>query len=155
MSTPTKIIIIDGNEFQVAADTDNEAIRAQLAQSFPMAQSATIQTGTRTLDGVEYQTVEFVKKVGTKGNNGAAIRAALASVSAQWDAHATLPTQIRALLAGELLISACCDPHLAHLLDAVIVDAHNPSRRHAHGGFVCVRSLASLPAVADASRAVW
>lgn len=62
-----KIIKVDGQPFQVPVETDNEAVRAQLAGSYPMVSTATIQLGKETIDGVEYQTVEFVKKVGTKG----------------------------------------------------------------------------------------
>jgi hypothetical protein len=62
-----KIIIVDGQRFQVPIETDNEAIRAQLAATYPMVSTATIQAGKETIDGVEYPTVEFVKKVGTKG----------------------------------------------------------------------------------------
>ncbi len=70
MTTATdKIIIVSGQEFRVPADTDNEAIRNQLRANFPDVGNATIQTGTKSIDGVEYQTVEFVKKAGTKGTD--------------------------------------------------------------------------------------
>ena len=62
-----KIIIIEGQRFEVDATADNEAIRQQLATQYPMAATATIETRTETIDGVERQIVEFVKKVGTKG----------------------------------------------------------------------------------------
>ena len=62
-----KIIIIEGQRFEVDATADNEAIRQQLATQYPMAVTATIETRTETIDGVERQVVEFVKKVGTKG----------------------------------------------------------------------------------------
>ena len=56
MTTPqatTKIVIVAGQEFSVPADTPNEAIRTQLtSMGFADVASATIQTGTRTIDGV-------------------------------------------------------------------------------------------------------
>jgi hypothetical protein len=68
-ATPNvKIVIVDGNRFPVAIETDNEAIRAHLANTYPMVSTATIQKGKETIEGVEYQTIEFVKKVGTKGS---------------------------------------------------------------------------------------
>lgn len=68
MTTATdKIIIVSGQEFRVPADTDNEAIRTQLKANFPDVGNATIQTGKREIDGITYETIEFVKKAGTKG----------------------------------------------------------------------------------------
>lgn len=65
--TPTqKIIIVEGQNFPVDIVTSNEDIRAHLAATYPMVAAATIQTGKKTIEGVEYHTVEFVKKVGTK-----------------------------------------------------------------------------------------
>jgi len=70
MTTATdKIIIVSGQEFRVPATTDNEAIRTHLKPNFPDVGNATIQTGTRTIDGVAYETIEFVKKAGTKGTD--------------------------------------------------------------------------------------
>ncbi len=63
----TKIIIVAGERFQVPAGTDNEAIRQQLAITFPDVANATITRGTATIDGVDYETVEFVKQAGRKG----------------------------------------------------------------------------------------
>lgn len=83
MTTPvaTKIVIVSGQEFSVPADTDNEAIRKQLAgMGFADVASATIQTGKRTVEGQEVQTIEFVKKAGTKGLDGAELAALLATL---------------------------------------------------------------------------
>lgn len=67
MATPaTKIVIVSGQEFSVPLETDNEAIRKQLAgMGFADVASATIQTGKRQVDGQDVQTIEFVKKAGT------------------------------------------------------------------------------------------
>jgi hypothetical protein len=42
-------------------------LRTHLAQTFPDVASATVQKGTKKIDGVSYDTIEFVKKAGTKG----------------------------------------------------------------------------------------
>lgn len=78
MTTPaTKIVIVAGQEFAVPAETDNEAIRQQLlTMGFADVASATIQKGTR--DGTE--TIEFVKKAGTKGLDGAELAGLLAGL---------------------------------------------------------------------------
>lgn len=92
MTTPatTKIVIVSGQEFSVPRETDNEAIRAQLAsQGFADVASATIQKGKRTIEGQEVETIEFVKKAGTKGLDGAALAALLGKVP-----PATLPARI-------------------------------------------------------------
>jgi hypothetical protein len=79
---PTKIVIVSGQEFSVPSDTDNEAIREHLKGSgFPDVAAATIQTGTRTIDGALVQTIEFVKKAGTKGLSGAELAQLLSAVA--------------------------------------------------------------------------
>jgi len=84
MTTPqetTKIVIVSGQEFSVPSETDNEAIRTQLAgMGFTDVASATISKGKRTIEGVEHETVEFVKKAGTKGLDGAELAELLGSV---------------------------------------------------------------------------
>ncbi len=66
-----KIVIVAGQEFSVPASTPNESIRTQLStMGFTDVANATIQTGTRTVDGQEIETIEFVKKAGTKGLSG-------------------------------------------------------------------------------------
>lgn len=66
-----KIVIIAGREFSVAPDVPVETIRQQLvAAGFPDAASAEVKIGKRVVDGVEYQTVELIKKAGTKGLGG-------------------------------------------------------------------------------------
>lgn len=82
MTTPaTKIVIVSGQEFSVPADTDNEAIRTQLTgMGFADVASATIQKGKKTVEGVEYETIEFVKKAGTKGLDPADLAALLTAL---------------------------------------------------------------------------
>lgn len=67
MTAPTtKIVIVAGQRFPVATEADNEAIRAQLvSQGFADVQNAEIKLGKDKETG--QQTVEFVKKAGTKG----------------------------------------------------------------------------------------
>jgi hypothetical protein len=79
--TTEKIVIVSGQEFRVPADTDNEAIRNQLKSNFPDVANATVQKGKREIDGVEYDTIEFVKKAGTKGMDADDLVALLAQVS--------------------------------------------------------------------------
>ena len=55
-----KIVIVEGQEFTVQASIDNETIRHHLAASFPNVASAAIETGTRTIAGITYETVAFV-----------------------------------------------------------------------------------------------
>ena len=83
MTTPeaTKIVIVSGQEFSVPAATDNEAIRQQLSgMGFADVAAATIQKGKRQIDGQEVETIEFVKKAGTKGMDGAGLAQLLATV---------------------------------------------------------------------------
>lgn len=81
MSADTKIVIVAGQEFSVPASTDNEAIRQQLAgMGFADVAGASIQQGTRTLDGVLYPTVEFVKKAGVKGMDATGVAILLGGV---------------------------------------------------------------------------
>lgn len=80
----TKIVIVAGQEFSVPAETDNEAIRAHLKTSgFPDVAAATIQAGTRTVDGQEVTTIEFVKRAGTKGLGSAELAELLTTVPPQ------------------------------------------------------------------------
>lgn len=77
----TKIVIVSGQEFSVPSDTETETIRQQLvSMGFADVASATPQKGKKTVDEVEYETIEFVKKAGTKGLDGRAFAALLAQV---------------------------------------------------------------------------
>jgi hypothetical protein len=80
----TKIVIVSGQEFTVSLETDNETIRESLKSAgFPDVANAQIQAGKKVVDGVEYQTIEFVKKAGTKGLDSALLAQLLAEVPAQ------------------------------------------------------------------------
>lgn len=91
MAADTKIVIVAGQEFSVPANTDVEQIRQQLtAMGFADVAAATVQKGTRKVGEVTYETVEFVKKAGTKGAElgGAELAALLASVPQAPGLHA-------------------------------------------------------------------
>lgn len=153
MTTPaTKIVIVAGQEFSVPAETENEAIKAQLlAMGFTDVASATIQKGTR--DGVE--TIEFVKKAGTKGLGGADLAALLAGLpSAPLDQR--LGQDSAALLArltaaqmtiGEALAHG---PDLREALDEVGGGYHRPSE----GAALCDR-VDHAPAAPCAIPCAW
>jgi hypothetical protein len=110
MSDPTpatKIVIVSGQEFSVPADTDVEAIRSALKGDFPDIATATIQKGTREIAGVTYETVEFVKRAGTKGLGAGDLAQLLRLVPSQLR-QATGPGKpqvLRALLTGQLTAS--------------------------------------------------
>jgi hypothetical protein len=65
----TKIIIVEGQRFSVPAETDIETVRQHLLPNFPGIAQASLQKGKETIDGAEVETIEFVKKAGTKGLN--------------------------------------------------------------------------------------
>lgn len=108
-----KIVIVSGQSFSIPADTPDETVRQTLAPNFPEIATATIQKGTREVEGYgEVETVEFVKKAGTKGLEGRDLAALLARVPAQ-----AVPATIRqniplahAFMAGTLT----CEQALAH-----------------------------------------
>lgn len=81
--TTSKIVIVAGQEFSVPADTDNEAIREQLkAMGFADVATATITTGTKTIGDTAFETVEFVKRAGTKGLDHTALAGLLSTLPA-------------------------------------------------------------------------
>jgi hypothetical protein len=67
LSLTTKIAIIEGERFSVPADMPVEQIRENLRSVYPGIGTARPTTGTTTIEGVRYETVEFVKQAGTKG----------------------------------------------------------------------------------------
>jgi len=162
MTTPaTKIVIVSGQEFSVPAATDNEAIRTQLSgMGFADVASATIQTGKRTVDGQEVQTIEFVKKAGTKGMDGAELAQLLEAVP-----PATLPTvrsygptaQQAALLdelsEAELTFdqALAMGDELERALDTCHEGPPTPSTK---GANLC-RTLDQLVAVASVAPVAW
>lgn len=163
MTTPqaTKIVIVSGQEFIVPADTDNEAIRTQLSgMGFADVASATIQKGKRTVEGQELDTIEFVKKAGTKGLSGAELAQMLASLP-----PSTLPPPITygptaaqtALLMqladGELTFADALDREadLAKALDACGEDSPTRSKK---GAALCT-TLDQLVAQPCAVAVAW
>jgi hypothetical protein len=65
--TERKLILVQGQRFEVPIDTDNEAVRAALVAQFPDIATAAIKEDFLTEDGVKYKTVSFIKEAGTKG----------------------------------------------------------------------------------------
>lgn len=161
MTTPvTKIVIVSGQEFSVPADTDNEAIRTQLTgMGFADVASATIQTGKKTVEGVEYQTIEFVKKAGTKGLDGVELAALLARVPAT--AAPALrgldrdqADLIRRLLAGQLTVGGVLADDGDALLTALRACVETASPHYSEGERQCA-TLDGLGAVAAAAPCGW
>lgn len=151
--TATKIVIVAGQEFSVPAETDNEQIRQQLvSMGFTDAAGATIQKGTR--EGVE--TIEFVKKAGTKGADGAALAQLLARVPAAPIATSG-PTRsalalLRRLEAGALTIGEALANEA--VLMAALADQINRSPANTEGAKLCAR-VDTLPAVPCAAPSSW
>lgn len=154
----TKIVIVAGQEFSVPAETDNEAVRQQLAgMGFADVAAATIQKGKKAIDGVEYETVEFVKKAGTKGLDGAELAALLAGVPrAAPPAQAKLGRDERVLVqrlaAGTLTIGEAL-AHRAVLLEA-LERSVRPGRLQSEGEALCA-PCDVLPAVAAPAPSAW
>ena len=98
-----KIVIVAGQEFSVAATTDNQAIREHLRQNFPDVASAEIKVGKRTVDGREVQTVEFVKKAGTKGLQSTDLAALLGTLPLITVASVRRPRSLLACIADRQL----------------------------------------------------
>lgn len=140
-----RIVIVEGQEFSVPVETTTEQIRSHLATNFPNVASASVQYGKRVIDGIEHQTVEFVKKAGTKGLDGNELAALLAGVPA---AQVTLQQHeavIDQLLFGQLTFEEALHPSVAHAVDAVLAFDIHP------GATVC-RLLDTLAPVATAPR---
>lgn len=153
MTTPaTKIVIVAGQEFAVPAETDNEAIRAQLlTMGFADVASATIQKGNR--DGTE--TIEFVKKAGTKGLDGAALAGLLANLPPAdiVQRHGLSTADADALFAvavGSLTIDAA----LTRDVTATLMIARDMNRSQTPEEQLCA-TIASTPAVAAPVALGW
>lgn len=153
----TKIVIVSGQEFSVPVETDNEAIREHLKGSgFPDVAAATIQTGTKTVEGTTYQTIEFVKKAGTKGLDGAELAALLSSVPAErlgvhpgigYDQAALL----RKLMAGLLTVGQAVGQ--VELLDDALQTVYD--RPYQSEENVLCDHASRVPAVPCATLSVW
>lgn len=162
MTTPqaTKIVIVSGQEFSVPSETDNEAIRTQLAgMGFADVAAATITKGTREIGGLTIETIEFVKKAGTKGLDPAGLAALLAEVP-----PSTLPAvrrygpsdaqaaQLAELADAELTFEqALTLDGLEAALDSCCEQPPSPSLK---GATLC-RTLDQLIAVAASAPVAW
>ena len=167
MTTPqatTKIVIVAGQEFSVPADTPNEAIRQQLtSMGFADVASATIQTGTRTIDGTPTETIEFIKKAGTKGL-GAAELAALLTHVPPTGAASTIGGLTRdqtrllnRLTTGDLTCVEAVFPPVAAALGALLnhlEESRGGSAVNHEGGRLCA-TLDRLGAVAAPAPSAW
>lgn len=147
----TKIVIVAGQQFSVPGDTDNETVRQQLlGMGFADVANAEIKK-SKTAEGVE--TVEFVKKAGTKGLTGADLAARLRHI-----APAPLPPEhsaakLRFQLFGERLTfeeAVAEDAALNALRATATVTAVQTIR----GGQLC-QQLDALPAVASRDALTW
>lgn len=162
MTTPdaTKIVIVSGQEFSVPAATDNEAIRTQLAgMGFADVASATISKGTRDVDGQKIETIEFVKKAGTKGLDAPELAALLGQLP-----PSTLPAVRRygPTAAQAAMLSELSDAELTFeqaiemagldaALDSCCEQPPSPSLK---GATLC-RTLDQLRAVAASAPVAW
>jgi len=153
----TKIVIVAGQEFGIPVETDNEAIRAQLlAMGFAdVAKPAEIKVGTREVDGQTVQTVEFIKKAGTKGLGGADLAQLLAELprSSLGPLMGITSAQLLGRLfdeqmtVGELLASEGALRHALH-------ESAGGYRRQSEGAAVCAR-VDHAPAAPCATPLGW
>jgi hypothetical protein len=158
----TKIVIVAGQEFSVPANTDNEAIRQQLtSMGFADVASATIQKGTRDVDGVKTETIEFVKKAGTKGMDGAELAALLADVPPAplgQQTHGLTSAQhalLTRLLNERLTIhEAIGSAEATATIDQALGDGVTYPHRTTQGGMQCA-PIDALPVVAACASCAW
>lgn len=69
-SQTTKIVLVEGEQWSVPYDTPTDQVRENLAATFPGIRTATVRKGTTTIEGIVYETIEFTKQAGTKGQGG-------------------------------------------------------------------------------------
>lgn len=153
MSTPApaqKVVIAAGQRFSVPSDTDNETVRQQLiGMGFADVANAEVKKG-KDPDGTE--TIEFVKKAGTKGLTGADLLGRLHHIPAQTIAASRLePARIVARLLGEQFTfeeAVADDLALNALREITAIPTET------RGAPLCQR-LDALPAVASADPRAW
>lgn len=145
----TKIVIVAGQEFSVPSDTTEKALRDHLAVTFPDVASATVQKGTRTIEGVTYETIEFVKRAGTKG--AANLAPLLAEIPPL--RIGAPPASTRQLLAdvkrGKCTFAEALDADLATIL------SHIPENRIRVSGATLCAQLDQLSPVAGDDASAW
>jgi hypothetical protein len=149
----TKIVIVSGQEFSVPTETDNEAIRQQLASmGFADVASATIQTGKRTIDGQTVETIEFVKKAGTKGMDGVELAQLLCHVppAAPPSRRSAGDELLTRLINGQLTIAEALFDN-GDLIDNALVASREKQPHQSQGAQLCATSdrLPAVPAIAD------
>ena len=133
------------------ATTTIDELRTHLASMFPEVASATVQKGTKEIEGVKYETIEFVKKAGTKGSMGAEVAGLLATIPAL--RLGGPPPAAAALLERISLGLATIDEALEG--QALAALAALPQREHTrNGGTLCSQLDAIIP-VAGAAPSVW
>lgn len=161
MTTPqaTKIVIVSGQEFSVPAETDNEAIRTQLSgMGFADVASATITKGTRDVDGQKVETIEFVKKAGTKGMYGADLVALLDHVpAAKITRQGSINRSSRALLDrlnNQQLTFGDALADGGHAIDEALIACSEYQSSSNEGAVLC-DPCDHLPAVAAAAPCGW
>jgi hypothetical protein len=144
----TRIVIVSGNEYSVPIEATEKDLREHLSGNFPDIANATLQKGTRVVDGIKYETWEFVKRAGTKGLSGSELAAALVGVPPVPVAPLpqVLARQLRELSAGTLSIEAA----LAADLPAVLAALPESSLKIA-GMTLCQQLDAMQPAPAPAT----
>jgi hypothetical protein len=143
----TKIVIVAGQQFSVPAETDNEAIRAQLiGMGFADVQNATVKEGKQG----ETPTVEFVKKAGTKGGiEPADLVSRLRAVPRVAVASKNAALIVERLLAEQMTFDEAVTNNLAINAMNALADMQN-----AKGVSLCQR-LDELPAVASRHARGW
>jgi hypothetical protein len=158
MAAATKIVIVAGQEFSVPAETDNEAIRSQLTtMGFADVASATVQKGRRKVGDEEVETVEFVKKAGTKGVSGAE----LAGLLAQTPPKAP-PTRTPGKLRGRQLLQQLAAEALTigdalgdvEVIQEALQQVQHSGRVISEGEELCA-ACEPLPAVAVPAPSGW
>lgn len=137
-----KVVIVAGNRFSVPRETATEAVRQQLlGMGFADVASAEAKEGKDT-DGTP--TLEFIKKAGTKGLEGAELAALLRQVPPAPVNRADLDAAAIAarLVDEELTWAEALELDAAGALDIV---ANANEGCSTEGGRLCTRL--SLPAV--------
>lgn len=149
----TKIVIVSGQEFSVPAESTVDELRAHLASMFPDVASATVQKGTKKLDGVTYETIEFVKKAGTKGASLSAQLAALLDEPLPiriGGAESATAARLAQLRGGQLTIDEALNERLTAALKAL----PRQDGKTKNGGTLC-SLLDALSPVAGATPSDW
>lgn len=145
----TKIVIVSGQEFSVPATATIDELRTHLASMFPEVASATVQKGTKTIDGIAYETIEFVKRAGTKG------AANLAPLLAEIPPLRLSPPRTATIALLESLRAQSCTIVAALDADLPTILATMPESSLRISGATLCAQLDSLPPVAVDDEVAW